>query len=152
FARSALPLVTSATTRSTRAVVLPEPAPASTNSVDSRSVAMRSRAIWSGNGVARAGVPRAGVPRAGVPSADVSRAGTRWPDVSMAGVGSSGTADLRRLPRPGMGLGVGLGVGVGQGLRQVGEVGEHRVAPLAAPAPPQLDHTQVVGITEPAFD
>ncbi len=41
------PEATSATTRSTRAVVLPEPAPASTNSVVSRSVRMRSRAAWS---------------------------------------------------------------------------------------------------------
>ena len=45
---SASPVATRATTRSTRAVVLPEPAPASTNKVDLRSDLMRARAAWSG--------------------------------------------------------------------------------------------------------
>ena len=44
---SATPLVTSATTRATSAVVLPDPAPASTNRVPVRSRSMRSRAASS---------------------------------------------------------------------------------------------------------
>ncbi len=47
---SASPVATRATTRSTRAVVLPEPAPASTNKVDLSSDLMRARAAWSGAG------------------------------------------------------------------------------------------------------
>src|SRR5258708_23545908 len=49
------PSVTSATTRVTRLVVLPEPAPASTNNVVSRSSAMRWRAARSS--AAAAGAP-----------------------------------------------------------------------------------------------
>src|SRR5207302_6831813 len=59
--RSAAPLSTRATTRVTRALVLPDPAPASTKRVASRSSRIRSRSDWSGAG-GRAGSATVGLP------------------------------------------------------------------------------------------